>query len=609
MLCKACRDVLPGTRVEGKMEAVNELMSSDPSTHLQELAQRLDILRRNECFGDITISVKGKKFTGHKAVLAASSPFFLTLLNSDMKESSEKLITVELEEATEAVMEDVLKYVYTGNLLVAKERAHNLIATANYLLLPGIKTMGESFLKDIVTTENCIFNYYFAEKYQCLEMKEEARRVINSNFTDVMETEDFLKLEAKQVLEWVSSDDIIVNAEDDVFKGIVRWVSHRKSEREGDFPELLHRIRLTSLSSDFLQKELLEEELITKNYEFGVKFLADTMKVVLNSIDGRIHQQQPRKCQEIHMNGIFVCGGRKALGYFPKQNKWYRLADAPFHHKDHFLVQCRSKVYIADIVSREMGESEVMEYYKPAMNTWGSILPDASSHDYIDSFLQVTVLNDVLYGLSFDSLSGCHIYQYDAGTNNWLEMNAPPRKDDPCVVSDEEHIYVIGGESISVLSTASRFNPHNNTWEEVASLNEGRYRAFGAAMGGKIYVAGGRNHERESMNSCEVYNPSSDEWQLMPSLKVPRCYVSMVCCEGRLYVLGGTTILTQHGRKRSSRPVTVEEFDSERKTWVNKSVIPVESLVMSEEQKKRNLFRACFVKFCKQVIDKLYPLN
>ncbi|XP_068687679.1 kelch-like protein 12 [Montipora foliosa] len=592
------------------MEAVNELMSSDPSKHLQELGQRLDILRRNEGFCDITISVKGKQFTGHKAILAASSPFFLTLLNSDMKESSEKLITVELEEATEAVMEDVLKYVYTGNLLVTEERAHNLIATANYLLLPGIKNMAESFLKDIFTIENCIFNYYFAEKYQCLELKEKAHQVINSNFTHVMETEEFLKLEAKQVLEWVSSDDIIVNAEDDVFEGIVRWVSHSKSERERDFPELLHQIRLTSVSSDFLQKELLEEELITKNYEFHVKFMADAMKVILNSTDGRSHQRQPRKCQEIHMNGIFVCGGRKALGFFPKQNKWYRLADAPFFHQDHFLVQCRSKVYIADSQSRKMGESEVMEYHKPAMNTWGSILQTTSSNDYLDSFLQVTVLNDVLYGLSCNSLSGCHIYQYDAGTNNWLEMNAPPRKGDPCVVSDEEHIYVIGGKLMSfgipVLSTASRFDPHNNKWEVIASLNEGRYRAFGVVMGGKIYVAGGRNRGGGSMSSCEMYNPSSDEWQLMPSLKVPRCYASMVCCEGRLYVLGGTTILS---RKRSSRPLTVEEFDSERKMWMDKSVIPVESFEMSEDQKWQNLFRASSVQFCKQVIDKLYPLS
>ena len=449
-----------------------------------------------------------------------------------------------------------------------------------------------------------------------LGIKKESK-VMNSNFTDVMETEDFLKLEVKQVLEWVSSDDIIVDAEDDVFKGIVRWVSHSKSEREGDFPELLHQIRLTSVSSDFLQKELLEEELITKNYEFGVKFLADAMKVILNSIDGCLHQRQPRKCQEIHMNGIFVCGGRKVLGFFPKQDKWYRLTDALFHHKDPFVVQCRSKVYIADSESLKMGESEVMEYYEPAMNTWGSIVKASSFVDKTNT--HVIVLNDVLYGLSFDYRSGFHTYQYDAGTNNWWEMNAPSIRYNPCVVSDEDHIYVIGGKSNRIsddyVSTASRFDPQNNKWEKVASLNEGRQDAFGAAMDGKIYVAGGRQGIHRQLSSCEVYNPSSDEWQLMPSLKVPRFNASMVCFEQKLYVLGGKTIPTEYSVHvawssiRFSRLLTVEEFDSERKEWVDKSVIPVESFETSEEQKKENKFRACFARFCKQVIDKLQPLK
>ena len=59
-----------------------------------------------------------------------------------MKESNEQLIKVELDEATETVMEDALKYLYTGNVTVVEERAHNLIATANYVLLPSLKDNG-----------------------------------------------------------------------------------------------------------------------------------------------------------------------------------------------------------------------------------------------------------------------------------------------------------------------------------------------------------------------------------------------------------------------------------------------------------------------------------
>ena len=57
----------------------------------------------------------------------------------------------------------------------------------------------------------------------------------------------------KQLMEWVSSDDITVNAEQEVFNGIVKWVSHNRSEREAHFEELFHQVRLTSISQDQLR--------------------------------------------------------------------------------------------------------------------------------------------------------------------------------------------------------------------------------------------------------------------------------------------------------------------------------------------------------------------
>ncbi len=242
-------------------------MSADPSQHRQELIERLDILRTKQSFCDVTVAVKDKEFKAHKVVLAAASPFFRSLLASDMRESKEQLIKIELEEATASVMEAVLQYVYTGNVSVTAEIAHDLIATADYLLLPGLKTMACNFLKKKVTIENCVFNYYFAEKYRCVKLGEKAREVINSNFYVILETEDFLSLDMKQVMEWVSSNDVIVDAEEDLFKAIVKWVSHNKSEREAHFPELFHQVRLTSIPHDFLENELIKEELVLRNTE------------------------------------------------------------------------------------------------------------------------------------------------------------------------------------------------------------------------------------------------------------------------------------------------------------------------------------------------------
>jgi len=237
------------------MEASSQFMlSADPSEYRQELVERLNILRRNQSFCDVKVVVKDKELAAHKAVLAAASPFFLSLLTSDMRESKEHLIRIELEEATVSVMEDVLQFIYTGNVSVTEENAHNLMATAEHLLLPGLKTVVGRYLMAILSTETCIFNYYFADKYQCVELREKACEMINSDFSSVMETDDFLSLDIKQVMEWVSSDDITVKAEEEVFRGIVKWVSHNRSEREVEFPALLHQIRLASIPHDFLLK-------------------------------------------------------------------------------------------------------------------------------------------------------------------------------------------------------------------------------------------------------------------------------------------------------------------------------------------------------------------
>ena len=108
------------------------LLSTDPYACRQELVGRLDILRRNQCLCDVKVIVKDEELAAHKAALAAASPFFLSLLKSDMRESKEHLIRIELEEATASVMEDVLQYIYTGNVSVTEEHAHGLITTADF---------------------------------------------------------------------------------------------------------------------------------------------------------------------------------------------------------------------------------------------------------------------------------------------------------------------------------------------------------------------------------------------------------------------------------------------------------------------------------------------
>ena len=582
------------------MEALSQpMVSANPSECRQELVERLDILRRNDSFCDVKVVVKDKELAAHKAVLAAASPFFLSLLTSDMKESKEHLIRIELEEATASVMEDVLKYIYTGNVSVTEENAHNLMATADYLLLLGLKEVVGRYLTQILTTENCVFNYYFADKYQCAELKQKAREMINSDFSAVMETDHFLSLDIKQVMEWVSSDDITVNAEEEVFEGIVKWVSHNRSKREVDFPALLHQVRLASISCDSLLNKLVKEELVVSNTELCLRFVLDGMRLMASASDKQC-VQQPRKCLETYLSAIFVCGGRRSLCYFPKESVWYKLSDMLCQH-DHRNnpSQYGDKIYIPCQETDKLGGSNLMELYTPSANSW-------AASQVATIFTCTADLKGHLYGIS-ESSRPPEIYRYDPEKDCHNQLSKIGTiLFGSCVVTDEQYIYIIGGKSLYIegraLLTTYRFDPSSDDheWERVAPINQARYDAFGAAMNGKLYIAGGRQGQ-ETLSTCEVYNPLTNEWQLMPSLKVPRKSASMVCHEEILYVLGGVN--------NSSRVLSVETFDSEQNEWKENSAIPVDCFEISKEEKQKNIFKACSARLCKGVIDELEPLN
>ena len=64
--------------------------------------------------------------------------------------------------------------------------------------------------------------------------------------------EEFLNLEAEEVERWISSDEISVAVEADVFKIVSKWIEQDKKQRKASFQQLFLHVRLAFLSRDFL---------------------------------------------------------------------------------------------------------------------------------------------------------------------------------------------------------------------------------------------------------------------------------------------------------------------------------------------------------------------
>ena len=236
--------------------------------------------REKDYLCDITLVAKdGKEFKAHRNVLSAASPLFVKLLQSDMKEKKEGV--ARFEEISAPILEGVLEFVYTGSVDINDEQnAKDLIIAADYLLLECLKTFSGRFLEQRLTSSNCISTFHFAEKYKCAELVSNSKKFVHDNFASVAKSDEFLNLEAKEVGSWISSDEISVAAEEDVFNIIEKWIEQNKSDRKAKFEELFRHVRLVLVSRDFLldvvtnelvrDSHCLQDVTKTRNGEWGM---------------------------------------------------------------------------------------------------------------------------------------------------------------------------------------------------------------------------------------------------------------------------------------------------------------------------------------------------
>ena len=199
-----------------------------------EVMKRLDIQRRNELFCDVIIEVGSgddikARLKAHRNVLSSAGPFFFNALNSDMKEKQEGVI--RLKDASKAVMEKVLDYLYTGQVEIHKEIAYDLFIQADYFLLPNLKALTSKFIVEALDITNCIMAYHFAIKYKDDELLKGAKEFILENFLAVAGTDDFLDLSIEEIEEFISSDKAVVKEEEDVFRVIVKWMENSGNEQ------------------------------------------------------------------------------------------------------------------------------------------------------------------------------------------------------------------------------------------------------------------------------------------------------------------------------------------------------------------------------------------
>ena len=155
----------------------------------------------------------------------------------------------------------------------------------------------------------------------------------------VAQTEDFLNLPAEEVEKWISSDEIEISAEGEIFKIIAMWVGQDRDERKRSFEELFRHVRLSFVLRDHLLSDIRTNDLVVDN-EDCMNRVTSALRLIEQPSELTAWPQAPRKAQK--SQGILICGCKMTLCYIPDSDEWYKLSDPGTTGKH--VVSCRGRL-------------------------------------------------------------------------------------------------------------------------------------------------------------------------------------------------------------------------------------------------------------------------
>ncbi|XP_065203503.1 speckle-type POZ protein B-like [Planococcus citri] len=155
--------------------------------HLKQLSDNLASVLENPNFADFSISANGKNYQVHKAILAARSTYFAKMFESGMKENQQN--RVEITDVSEDIMDEMLKFIYTGVCENLDKLADDLLIAADKYDIGHLKKVCvESIYSKSLCVENALNTLILADQYNANKLKSMVIDFIVANSSEIMES-------------------------------------------------------------------------------------------------------------------------------------------------------------------------------------------------------------------------------------------------------------------------------------------------------------------------------------------------------------------------------------------------------------------------------------
>lgn len=183
-----------------------------------------------------------------------------------------------------------------------------------------------------------------------------------------------------------------------------------------------------------------------------------------------------------------------------------------------------------------------------------------------------------------------HLEAYDPATDRWMRLaTLPEARHHIALAAVGDELHAVGGFSGGFPNWQAQascyvYTPADNRWRPGVDLPAPNAEGVVAALGGKVYVVGGRvlasadaRHFNAHVDTARglVFDPASARWSAIAEAPTARNSAASAVIDGLLYVLGGRQALPQpDGTLRQVNVAQLEVYDPVNDRWSTRAPMP-----------------------------------
>ena len=343
-------------------------------------------------------------------------------------------------------------------------------------------------------------------------------------FTIVAETKNFLELDFRIINKILSSSELNITSEVEIFKAADAWLRHKIID--GNIAESLFLQIRFPLLSDHVIKSLFDKRSglrSASSFHEHEECLMIMQKILKNK-----DEFYKNKSNMFYTNRY--CNNRKFNLLFFDDNEYDDKRSGETHKR--VSVYQTSAENLQDYRVFLQTKENIYDTFCLKGKVYFLFSRPVNGGCKISSFMRFSPISKIWETLTLDNFYDCIIAGY-------------------CVCTFMDSIFIMGGFFNNNQYKGTRycceFNVKTKKWRRIANMNQARINADSAVFEGRVVMSGGTAElegfgPSEGTNTIEAYDHVSGTWSYMPSMVHSRYNHQLFAVGNRLFATGGNTL-------------------------------------------------------------------